>query len=187
MDFVLNGEPVSIELREDERLLEVLREQLRPLLGEGRLRARRLVRGMHRDRRRACGRVVRTEGGARRGEVSRDAGGTVGGDAPPLGRVLRRGRRVTVRLLLARDRDEGGGAPGEASGADPRGDRARAARQSLPLHRLREDRRRDPARGGRAPRPSRCPSRNAAAASARAARATRASSSRSATSRSSAT
>ena len=27
MEFILNGEPVSVELREDERLLEVLRER----------------------------------------------------------------------------------------------------------------------------------------------------------------
>ena len=99
-----------------------------------------------------AGRLVRAEGDARRGQARRHAGGSVRGDAPPLGRVLRRRRRVAVRLLLAGDRDEGRGAAGEASGADPRGDRARAARQPLPLHRLREDRRRDRARGGRAPR-----------------------------------
>ena len=121
------------------------------------------------------------------GKQRRHAGGAVRGDAPPLGRVLRRRGRVAVRLLLAGDRDEGRGAAREESRAVARGDRARAARQPLPLHGLREDRRRDRARGCRPARraaPGAGPQRPRRLADARA---TRAPSSRSATSRSSAT
>ena len=78
MEFTLNGEPVSREPREDESLLELLRERLRAALGEGRLRARGLVRRLHRDRRRPRRRLVRAEGDARRGQARRHAGGPAG-------------------------------------------------------------------------------------------------------------
>ena len=109
--FTLNGEPVSAEPREDESLLELLRERLRPALGQGRLRAGGLVRRLHRDRRRPGRRLLRAEGDARRGQARRHPGGPARRRRAGCGRTLRRRRRVAVRLLLARHRDEGRGAP----------------------------------------------------------------------------
>ena len=186
MEFTLNGERVSASPREDESLLELLREELGlrsvkdGCAPEGSCGACTVIVDGHavvscaQKAARVAGKHVVTQEGLRR-------------RAAALGRLLRRRRRVAVRLLLARDRDEGRGVPRQAPGADARRDRARAARQPLPLHGLREDRRRDRARSRRAAR--------RAAAGARSQRprrdagppATRAPSSRSATSRSSAT
>ena len=80
-----------------------------------------------------------------------------------LGRVLRRRRRLAVRLLLAGDRDEGRGAARRRTPSPTREEIAHAlARQPLPLHRLREDRRRGRARRRAPGAASRCPRSTAA-------------------------
>ena len=152
MEFILNGKAVSAEPAEDTSLLELLRTELG---------VRSVKDGCAPEG--SCGAcTVIVEGRAVvscaqkatrfEGKHVVDPRGPLRGRAPALERELRRGRRVAVRVLLARDRDEGRGAAAEASRADAGRDRARAARQPLPLHRLRQGDRRDRARGRGPPR-----------------------------------
>ena len=69
MDFTLNGEPVIGRAARRREPARGSARGLRAVLGQGRVRARRLLRRVHRPRRRACGRRLRAEGGSRRGEV----------------------------------------------------------------------------------------------------------------------
>ena len=168
MEFTLNGNVGLGGAGREHEPARAPARRARGAVGQGRLRPGGLLRRLHGDGRRPGGRLLRAEGDAVRGQARRHPRGPLRGGAASLERVLRRRRRLAVRLLLARHRDEGRGAPAQASGADPGRDRARPARQPLPLHRLRQDHRRDRARGRRAARASRSPSPTAAAASARA-------------------
>ena len=110
MELTLNGEHVSVEPREDESLLELLRERfgLRSVKDgcapEGSCGACTVIVDGHAVV--SCAqKATRVEG---KHVVTQE--GLSEESAPPLGRVLRRGRRVAVRLLLAGDRDEGRGA-----------------------------------------------------------------------------
>ena len=151
MEFILNGKAVSAEPDEGSEPARAAARGARGALGEGRVRAGRLLRRVHGDRRRQGGRLLRAEGDPVRGEARGHPRGPLRGRAPALERELRRSRRIPVRLLLARDRDEGGGAAAQAPRALPGRDRARAARQPLPLHGLRQGDRRDPARSRGSP------------------------------------
>ena len=158
MELTVNGEQFAAQPRDDESLLELLRDELglRSMKDgcapEGSCGACTVI--VRRPRRR----LVRAEGDTDRGQERRHAGGADRGGAAALGRLLRRGRRLAVRLLLAGDRDEGRGAAREEARADARRDREGPARQPLPLHRLREDRRRDRAASPPPSAASRCPS-----------------------------
>ena len=114
MDLTVNGRPVSVQTAAGHEPARAAPRGARRHLRQGRVRARGLVRRLHGARRRQGRRVVRPEG--RR--TPRDATSSPRRACRP-----RSGERwadgfvvvgrVAVRLLLARDRDEGGGAAGE--------------------------------------------------------------------------
>ncbi len=121
-------------------------------LSQGRLRPGGLVRRLHGAGGRQGRRLLRAAGVALRGPRGHHPGGPRRAAARGVGGVLRGSRRVAVRLLLPRDPDEGGVPAAQEPRADaPAGDRG-ARWQPLPVHRLRQGRRRGAAGGRRARR-----------------------------------
>lgn len=154
MQLLPNGRQVSVDAAPGESLLQVLRERcgLRAMKDgcapEGSCGActvivdgRAVVSCAQPASRVADGHVITLEGLS---PEARAVGGFVRGD-----------RRSPVRLLLAGHRDEDPRAPRAGGGAFARGDRASAGREPVPLHRLRQDHRRDRAGRRSAPRGSR--------------------------------
>ena len=148
MDFTLNGRTVELDADPGRVAAPRPARAVRPALDEGRLRARGVVRRLHRHRRRPRGRVLRPAGRAGRGSrrsrrsrgcrpASRDlwADAFVATGASQCG-YCSPGIVMKAEALLRRE-------PAPTA----RGHRPRAGRQPLPLHRVRPDHRRD--RAGR--------------------------------------
>ena len=158
LTFVCNGRNVEVEVEAGESLLSVLREQLGLDVGEGRLRAARAMRLLHRPRRRRRARLVRDRSRACRGSQRHHDRRTRSRGARSLRGRVRRLRRIAVRLLHARDHHARGR---DAAACARQGTR----RAPLPVHRMAERVRSDRAWCQR----SRAPACDLAAAAARAA------------------
>ena len=141
MQLTLNGRRVTCLGQADgASLLEVLRDRLRLALDEGRLRARRVVRRLHGDRRRpAPSSRALSRRRASRGATVAALEGLSGRRSERRGQMPSSRRCRAVRLLHPGHRDEGRGtaAPREPEPTRP-GRRPGAGRQPVPLHRLRE-------------------------------------------------
>ena len=136
----INGEPAEFLCDAQQTMLDVLRDQLEPHRQQGRLQLGRLRR-LH----------VMLDGaprllvpGARRSRPratrSRPSKASPRAQAAPAAAEIPRARGAAVRLLHAGLADRGQGAARAQSGPDRARDPLLDRRQSLPLHRLRQDR-----------------------------------------------
>ena len=149
IDFVLNGTPRQVDVRSDEWFLHTLRERC----GVTSLKDGCSPQGQ-------CGCCVALVDGKPKTTCAMPAqvadgkhivtlDGLPSGRARADRRLLRRHRRAAVRLLHPRHRAARQGDHRPRTRADARGDRPGAGRAPVPLHRLREDHRRDRVAGRR--------------------------------------
>ena len=157
IDFMVNGRPASVDVAEGRDAPRGTPRAPRLHLDEGRLRPGGVVRRLHGDHGRAGLRELRPARDARREQGDHHPRGAAARAPRPVGPGVRRGRRVAVRLLLAGDRHEGRSHPSAHPRSVPGGGGARPRREPMPVHRVREDRRRRPAR--RRSRPGRTAAR----------------------------